>query len=53
MDPLQGYGIRIGSTTYFGTSHLRSLRLTIMAPYMQATPALHIEFICVSMSRTD
>ncbi|OJA08735.1 hypothetical protein AZE42_12264 [Rhizopogon vesiculosus] len=29
-----------------------SSRLKIMTPYMQATPALHVEFICVSMPRT-
>ncbi|OJA12205.1 hypothetical protein AZE42_09566 [Rhizopogon vesiculosus] len=32
-------------------SHFRLSKPRIMAPYMQATPALHEEFIRVSMPR--
>ena len=70
-DPLQGHGIRIGSTLEYmlrnipfeviktkgrWASDAFQLYLRkhaqIMAPYMQATPALHEEFIRRSMPRT-
>ena len=71
MDPLQGHGIRIGSTLEYllrnvpfevvktkgrWASDAFQLYLRkhaqIMAPYMQAVPALHEEFIRVSMPRS-
>jgi hypothetical protein len=70
-DPLQGHGIRIGSTLEYllrnipfevvktkgrwasDAFHLYLRKhAQIMAPYMQATPALHEEFIRVSMPKT-
>lgn len=71
LDPLQGHGIRIGSTLEYllqnvpfevvktkgrWASDAFQLYLwkhaQIMAPFMQATPALHGEFIRFSMPRT-
>ncbi|KAK7012906.1 hypothetical protein R3P38DRAFT_2441467, partial [Favolaschia claudopus] len=68
IDPLQGHGIRIGSTLFYllrGTpfdvvrtigrwssdAFLLYLRkhAQIMAPYMQANPDLHADFIRISM----
>jgi len=72
MDPLQGHGIRIGSTLEY---LLRNIPLEvvktkgrwasdafqlylrkhaqILAPYMQAVPSLHEDFVRFSMPRTS
>jgi hypothetical protein len=68
LEPLQGHGIRIGSTLFYllrGTpfdvvktigrwasdAFLLYLRkhAQIMAPYMQANPRVHTEFVRISM----
>lgn len=71
MDPLQGHGIRIGSTLEYllrnipfevvktkghwasdaFQSYLRK-HAQILAPFMQATPALHDEFVRFLMPRS-
>lgn len=71
MDPLQGHGIRIGSTLEYllrnipfevvktkghwasDTFQLYLRKHTqILAPYMQAVPSLHEDFVRFSMPRT-